>query len=113
MSEEALALADEWDEMLAGSRKVKPYVAGDTVGRYCGKACRVVVTTVNPLNWNTPERLAAYCETRACSCSMRVSDLPKRYVISQWELEAGAKRLLNRLRAALPARSRRHDRTPD
>jgi hypothetical protein len=96
------ALADEWRSLLARSKQVKPYVAGDTVGRYCGKAGREVVVTVNPGNWNTPERLTAFCSTRGCSRLMKVSDLPKRYVVNQWELDAAAKRLLNSLATLHP-----------
>lgn len=100
---ETRALVDEWESLVAASKEIRPYVAGDKVGRYCGKAGREVVVTVDPLNWQTPEKLAAYCETRGCSCSMKVSSLPVRYQIDRRDLEAGAVRLLNRLAADLDA----------
>ena len=62
------------------SRTVKPYKAGDKVVRHCGKAGQQVVATVDPLNWNNPDRLAVYCPTRGCTrCSMDVERLPVRY----------------------------------
>jgi hypothetical protein len=88
-------------DLLDGLREVVPYKAGDTTGGPCGKAGRHVTKTVNPLNWNTPERLAVYCETRGCSCSMKVSDLPPRFRVSEYEFAHAAKRAVRDLRAAL------------
>jgi hypothetical protein len=92
-----------------GTSVGRPYKAGDTLDGYCGKAGGRVGKRVDPLNWNTPERLAVYCETRGCSCSMDVSKLPKRYEVTREEFARAASpdrilALIARLEAAESAR---------
>lgn len=93
-SSELALLAD----LLAGSKEVVPYQHGDDVAMYCGKACKVAIQRVRALNHNDPQgRLSVHCSTRGCSCRYKVSDLPKRYRVTQEELADAAVKALPRL----------------
>lgn len=100
-----MALAEEAKNLralLAASKEPVPYAHGDDVGMYCGKAGRVVIQHVRVSNHNDPKKtLHVFCTTGGCMGHWKVADLPKRYRVSQRDLEHAAAKALPRLLEAL------------
>lgn len=85
-------------DLLSGTKELIPYVGGEDIGFYCGKAGRIVTHHVRVGNHNDPKRtLHVFCTTYGCMQDIKVSALPKRYRVTEAEFEHAAARFVRSL----------------
>lgn len=98
------ALRGRLRDLLAGTTEVKPYVQGETVDLYCGKAGKNVAHSVmvrpnsNMTEDLPPDRQYAMCDTYGC---MSMPKPPVRYRVTRQQLESAARLALPQLLDAL------------